>query len=72
MGINSSYSEIIQGQIYEIGQEFKVHTDTFEGAAFEEHTKERGQRTYTFMIYLNDVEEGGETEFPELNLVLKL
>jgi len=71
MGINSSYSEIIQGQIYEIGQEFKVHTDTFEGTAFEEHTKERGQRTYTFMIYLNDVEEGGETEFPELNLVLK-
>ena len=71
MGINPSFSEIIQGQVYEVGQEFKVHTDTFEGPGYEEHTKEKGQRTYTFLIYLNDVEEGGETEFPELDLTVK-
>eukprot|EP01129_Flabellula_baltica_P011925 TRINITY_DN5308_c0_g1_i2.p1 TRINITY_DN5308_c0_g1~~TRINITY_DN5308_c0_g1_i2.p1 ORF type:complete len:270 (+),score=56.72 TRINITY_DN5308_c0_g1_i2:668-1477(+) len=28
-----------------------------------------GQRTWTFMIYLNDVEEGGETEFTEIGEV---
>ena len=27
-----------------------------------------GQRTWTTMIYLNDVEEGGETYFKYLNL----
>jgi homospermidine synthase len=29
-----------------------------------------GQRTWTFMIYLNDVEGGGETEFPEIGVKL--
>ena len=63
LGINASYSEIIQGQYYEHNQEFKSHTDYFEGDSFEEFTKEEGQRTYTFMVYLNDVKKGGETEF---------
>ena len=30
-----------------------------------------GQRTYTFMCYLNDVEEGGETNFIALNKKFK-
>ena len=30
-----------------------------------------GQRTWTTMIYLNDVEEGGETYFKYLNLKIK-
>ena len=30
--------------------------------------KDGGKRVYTFFIYLNDVEEGGETHFPKLNI----
>lgn len=67
MGIDSSYSESIQGQHYEIGQEFKAHTDFFEPHEIEEHGGKMGQRTYTFMIYLNDTPEGGETEFLNIN-----
>lgn len=66
IGLNPTYSEIIQGQYYEIGQEFKAHTDYFEANELEQFAGELGQRTYTFFIYLNDVEEGGETEFPIL------
>ena len=66
LGINASYSEIIQGQYYEHNQEFKSHTDYFEGDSYEEFAKKEGQRTFTFMVYLNDVEEGGETEFVKI------
>ena len=58
LGIHPSYSEITQGQYYQPGEEFKVHTDFFEGPAFEEHARERGQRTFTFMVYLKAVESG--------------
>ena len=66
LGINASYSEIIQCQYYEHNQEFKSHTDYFEGDSYEEFAKKEGQRTFTFMVYLNDVEEGGETEFVKI------
>ena len=63
MGIDESYSETIQGQYYDIGQQFKAHTDYFEPHEFETHGAGMGQRTYTVMIYLNDVHKGGETCF---------
>ena len=69
IGIDSSYGEILQGQHYLKGQEFKEHTDYFDAEQLVEHDKGRGQRTYTFMIYLNNVLEGGETEFPKLNKI---
>ena len=67
MGIDSSYSEVVQGQYYEVGQQFKAHTDYFELSEFAEHGGKMGQRTYTMMIYLNDVEEGGETAFVNID-----
>ncbi|MEE9302256.1 MAG: 2OG-Fe(II) oxygenase [Thiotrichaceae bacterium] len=71
IGIHPSYSEIIQGQHYEVGQEFKAHTDYFETNEMVTHANHMGQRTYTFMIYLNTVEEGGETAFPKLGETFK-
>ena len=71
LGIDSSYSEITQGQYYKIGEEFKAHTDFFEGSELEKQTKKQGQRTFTFMVYLNDVESGGETEFIRLKQKIK-
>src|SRR5438067_3906222 len=55
MGIEPAMAEPSQGQFYEVGQEFKPHTDYFETYEIERHsTPTLGQRTWTFMIYLND------------------
>lgn len=73
MGMEPQRSETIQGQYYQVGQQFKAHTDYFEPntAEYEKFAGELGQRTWTFMIYLNDVDAGGETNFPELSLEFK-
>ena len=69
MGYDRSMTEPTQGQHYEIGQVFKTHTDFFKPYELEQYSMgELGQRTWTFMIYLNDVEGGGETEFPDLGM----
>ena len=64
-GIERAYGEPIQGQRYAPGQEFKAHTDYFEpqGADFAKYCSVAGQRSWTFMIYLNDVAAGGATRF---------
>ena len=64
-GIDPAHGEPVQGQRYEAGQEFKAHTDYFEptGQDFERYCSVAGQRTWTFMIYLNAVEAGGATRF---------
>jgi prolyl 4-hydroxylase len=66
-------SEPIQGQRYAPGQEFKPHTDTFEpgGYDFYRHTAERGQRTWTAMIYLNQPEDGGATRFKRIGKTIQ-
>ncbi len=67
MGIDSSYSEPLQGQFYEEGQEFKPHTDYFEADETAQMSHGRGQRTFTFFINLNNVTAGGTTYFPRLD-----
>ena len=64
-GIHPAHGEPIQGQRYEAGQEFKAHTDYFEpdGQDFQRFCSVAGQRTWTFMAYLNDVDAGGATRF---------
>jgi prolyl 4-hydroxylase len=64
MGINNRHAEQIQGQKYTVGQEFRFHTDYFDPELLKKDASINGQRTWTFMIYLNDVEEGGHTSFP--------
>jgi len=71
MGIDPAYSEALQGQHYDVGQEFKAHTDFFEQNEMTEFGGALGQRSYTFMIYLNEVEDGGETSFPLIQQTLK-
>ncbi|WP_160151517.1 2OG-Fe(II) oxygenase [Microbulbifer sp. ALW1] len=68
LGINPAYSESIQAQWYRQGQQFKPHTDYFEPGSeeYQRFASERGQRTWTFMIYLNDDCDGGETRFTRL------
>lgn len=64
-GIDPSHGEPVQGQRYDVGQEFKPHTDYFEpnGVDYERFCNVAGNRTWTFMIYLNDVDAGGGTRF---------
>ena len=68
VGIWPMHSEGIQAQHYEVGQEFKPHTDYFEPGTdeYRDHCMIYGNRTWTFMCFLNTVEEGGETVFPML------
>ncbi len=66
LGIDIKYGESLQGQLYEVGQFFKPHQDFFSGVAYEKHCKASGNRTHTFMIYLNDDFQGGGTHFPTL------
>ena len=66
--IDPAHGEPVQGQRYEVGQEFKAHTDYFEpeGQDYERYCSVAGQRTWTFMVYLNDVAAGGATRFKEV------
>lgn len=66
--IDPLHGEPLQGQRYEVGQEFKQHTDWFnpDGTDWEQFCSVSGQRTWTFMIYLNTVEAGGATRFKAL------
>jgi prolyl 4-hydroxylase len=69
LGLPPEAGEQLQGQRYAPGQEFKPHTDTFEpgGYDFYIHTADRGQRTWTAMVYLNQPEDGGATRFKVIN-----
>ncbi len=74
MGIDNSFGESIQAQWYDVGDEYKAHYDYFNAEEAEvdgSGVETKGQRTWTFMIYLNDVEKGGETEFVNYNFKIK-
>tara|TARA_R100000734_G_scaffold19121_2_gene18277 strand:- start:10963 stop:12228 length:1266 start_codon:yes stop_codon:yes gene_type:complete len=63
--------EGLQGQKYQVGQYFRPHLDWFQGDSYINHCLHSGNRTHTFMIYLNDNFEGGGTNFPKLNQIVK-
>lgn len=71
--IDPAHGEPIQGQRYCVGQEFKAHTDYFEptGPDFAKYCTVPGNRTWTFMIYLNAVESGGGTRFKQIGKTFK-
>lgn len=73
LDIDSSFGENVQGQRYMPGQEFKQHHDWFHPntSYWETEMSRGGQRSYTTMVFLNDVEEGGTTDFIELGLSLE-
>jgi prolyl 4-hydroxylase len=69
LGINHEYSEGVQAQHYEVGQQFKAHCDYFvPGSAYQQNGPEFGNRTWTFMVYLNEGMEGGGTRFQSLDM----
>ena len=70
LGLPPENGETLQGQRYAPGQQFKAHHDYFHQseAYWPAMEASGGQRTWTAMIYLNDVEEGGATWFPRAGI----
>lgn len=70
LGIDPAWGERFQGQRYRPGQEFKEHCDWFDTSSgyWPNEIKRGGQRSWTAMAYLNDVEEGGVTEFTRIGV----
>ncbi len=55
---------------YAVGQRFKPHHDFLDptNPAYQDTLTRFGQRIATFLIYLNDTYDGGETSFPRIDL----
>jgi prolyl 4-hydroxylase len=73
LGISAEYSEGIQAQRYDVGGRFKPHFDYF-GPGSDVHRSAcslRGNRTWTFMVYLNDAFEGGATRFTDIDCTVQ-
>ncbi|MDE8652063.1 prolyl hydroxylase family protein [Novosphingobium album (ex Liu et al. 2023)] len=71
--IDPALGEPVQGQRYLAGQEFKSHVDWFSptGRDWERYCGISGQRTWTFMVYLNDVAAGGATRFNAIGKIIQ-
>ena len=77
-GLSIKNQEEWQVLRYRPGQEYKPHydacsatTDEYYDCIKSEIKQKWGKRVYTFFIYLNDVEDGGETYFTKLNKMYK-
>lgn len=70
LGLPYGHGETIQGQRYTEGQLFRAHCDYFweDEPYWQTQVAVGGQRTWTAMVYLNAVEQGGGTWFPQLGL----
>lgn len=64
IGIPVEHGEGLHILNYKPGQEYKEHFDFFAATS----KSAANNRICTVVLYLNDVEEGGETYFPKLNL----
>jgi predicted 2-oxoglutarate/Fe(II)-dependent dioxygenase YbiX len=55
---------------YGVGEEFRPHYDflTDDAAGWAAQLKRYGQRIATFLLYLNEDFEGGETDFPSVGI----
>lgn len=70
VGVSAAHAESIQVVHYAQGQEYGAHFDTWK-VGTERHanlTVNGGQRLVTALMYLSDVEAGGATGFPRLDL----
>jgi prolyl 4-hydroxylase len=65
-GIAETNFEAVQILKYEEGQFYKVHNDYVRN----HKVHQPGVRILTFYFYLSDVDEGGGTHFPKLNLTV--
>lgn len=65
--VPSANFEAFQVLRYQHGQKYNRHHD----ASMQQAQQSSGIRILTFFLYLSDVEEGGETSFPQLKIDVK-
>jgi len=72
MGVPVNHGESFQVLHYGHTEEYQPHYDFFEPATEEEkrNLEGPGNRMATWLFYLNDVEQGGATYFPKLDLAI--
>lgn len=73
VGFPLKNAESFQVVYYTGGTQYNDHHDAFNHETEEgkKHLERGGQRIFTALGYLNDVEEGGSTEFNDLNISIK-
>ncbi len=73
IGISFAMFEPVNVLHYDPGQKFDRHYDYIDPMVpeFANDLEQRGQRTATALVYLNDDYEGGETDFPEIGYSFK-
>ncbi len=69
--IETEQSEVLHVLHYSVGEEYKPHYDFFGGIDGKDNFQSQQQRIKTIVLYLNNVEEGGNTSFPKLQLSVK-
>lgn len=68
-GLPVSHGEGLQVMRYTEGAEYQPHFDFFDGASAGSRARLKvGQRVATLVMYLNDVDAGGETIFPNAGI----
>ncbi|UGQ47994.1 2OG-Fe(II) oxygenase [Massilia endophytica] len=70
MNVPVSHGEALHILHYQVGAEYRPHFDYFDPAnsGFAATLKRGGQRISTLIVYLNDVEDAGDTIFPKIHL----
>ena len=58
---------------YDVGEQIDNHYDFVDPSIpdYEQDVRTRGERVMTFLVYLNDDYQGGETDFPKLDVTHK-
>lgn len=72
LGLPYDNAEVMQGQRYASGQQYKHHFDYFTTNQdyWRQERRRGGQRTWTAMIFLDQPEEGGATDFARIHKVI--
>lgn len=72
MGIDGEFGELLQGQRYNLTEQYQLHCDYFPQKVHYWNAMRisGGQRCWTAMAYLCEVDEGGETQFPRLGVTI--
>ena len=70
VGVPANHSESLQVIHYGVTQEYRPHYDAWDinTAKGREKTAIGGNRAVTVLMYLNEVDEGGGTSFPNLDI----
>jgi prolyl 4-hydroxylase len=69
-GLPPAVMELTKVLHYSVGERFDLHFDFIDPASpdLARELAARGQRLATFLVYLNDDYDGGETDFPRVGL----